>query len=447
MNAPPVVSYIYLIMSSRKRKTYNCVKHARKRARGRCAKCGKWICSDCAVINKGNLYCADTCATSSVTRPAVTVLSSPPPIKKEMSYKWVVIWALSTIAFGGAVFGTWALRELNSLKQENRSLKENRVKLIEYMRKNNNEIKSLREKLAALSENSEEKTDSVERIVPDLKPQKETRHSFSDNGALLSFNNGAVDKNLVSITFDGGSSANVASDILDTLKSRGVKSTMFLTGQFIRKYPELIVRIAADGHELGNHTFTHPHLTSWEQDRTQALLPNIDRLFISKQLQGNERLLKEKTGLQFSPLWRAPYGEFNRTICRWGLESGYMHVGWRQGKTWAQGLDSNDWIPDENTPGFKTPEQVLEKILTLSETKPYGINGGIILMHLGTERSEKEMQVHLVLGTLIDRLREGGYEIVSVSEMISQSGLNLAQLPLKSDIPVTSIAKKEKNEP
>src|SRR5262249_11414867 len=67
----------------------------------------------------------------------------------------------------------------------------------------------------------------------------------------------------VLVSFDGGSSDRGAVVILDALSRRGIRTTIFLTGEFIRRYPDVVHRIAADGHEVGNHTDTHPHLTTY----------------------------------------------------------------------------------------------------------------------------------------------------------------------------------------
>lgn len=111
-----------------------------------------------------------------------------------------------------------------------------------------------------------------------------------------------------------------------------------------------------------------------------------------------------------------------------------MHIGWQQGQTWRTGLDSNDWVPDAATPGYHTPQEFLTKIVRLANEQPKGINGGIILMHLGTERAVPSEQVHTVLGTLIDTLIGQGYRFVSITEMVDESGNNLAQLPEKTHI-------------
>jgi peptidoglycan/xylan/chitin deacetylase (PgdA/CDA1 family) len=228
----------------------------------------------------------------------------------------------------------------------------------------------------------------------------------------------------VALTFDGGANNSGVGDILDTLKSRNVKATMFLTGAFLKAYPSAVRRIAAEGHEVGNHTLSHPHLTSWAQDHTQTTLDNVSKAFLCNQLATADSIFSSITGGHFAHLWRAPYGEKNRTVCAWARRCGYIHIGWRQGKTWRQGLDSNDWVPDEETPGYHTPQEVVDKVIALAGEGQNGINGGIILMHLGSERKDAQAQMYRMLGKLIDDLKGLGYSLVTVSEMLKASGVD-----------------------
>jgi peptidoglycan/xylan/chitin deacetylase (PgdA/CDA1 family) len=133
-------------------------------------------------------------------------------------------------------------------------------------------------------------------------------------------------------------------------------------------------------------------------------------------------------GAPLSPLWRSPYGEHNRTICIWGQRAGFLHIGWGQGRTWRRNLDSNDWTPNEDSAGYHTPQEVYDKIIDRAKEPAGGINGGIILMHLGTVRLQKEKQVHIVLGRLIDTLRSLGYRCVTVSELLAESGVDVGPL-------------------
>ncbi|MDR2693782.1 MAG: polysaccharide deacetylase family protein [Chitinispirillales bacterium] len=265
-------------------------------------------------------------------------------------------------------------------------------------------------------------------------PQSSSQTSpRSSGGVPFMFNNASTAVNLFALTFDGGSSANAAGDILDTLASRGVKSTVFLTGAFIKRYPQIVTRIAAEGHELGNHTMNHPHLTTYAENRAQTTRPGVSRASLAGELTAAERLLFERAGnLRFAPLWRAPFGEYNREICEWAFSAGYIHIGWRQGGSWRVNLDSNDWVTDESSPAYRTPQEVFDKIAAIAQT-PGGLNGGIILMHLGTERARRSEQVHTILGKLIDTLRGMGYKPVTVSTLLYHSGIDIDMIDFDKD--------------
>ena len=415
-------------MSSRKKRSHYCSNHPEIKTRMQCTKCGKWICSECALTYQSNHYCIKTCIPSEILTVSQMLSTVGKEEKKSDKKFWPVItWAALTFALCSIVFGVWTLKQIYHIENENRILQKNRNILISNLQKNNREIK----KLVNIVKNDNPDTIlKLQKNKPKNSKPAVSKPDKPDNNPKIpyTFNNGTAGKRLVSLTFDGGYMANAATDILDTLLSRNVKASMFVTGHFIRRYPEIIERIVLDGHDLGNHTMTHPHLTTYAQTRTQTTLQQITSELLKTELRSAEKLLYEKTGHKFSPLWRAPYGEYNNSICSWAQDHGYVHVGWRQGRTWTQGLDCNDWVPDKNTPGFKTPSEVMDKILNLAETKPYGINGGIILLHLGTARKNKQDQVHRILGTLIDSIRTHNYTFVPVSEMLKESGVDLALL-------------------
>ncbi len=92
----------------------------------------------------------------------------------------------------------------------------------------------------------------------------------------------------VAFTFDGGSEANAVGEILDSLRAANVRVTVFLTGQFVRLYPDWVRRMAADGHEIANHTDTHPHLTTYAANHRQHTLPGVTREFLVGQLRRAE---------------------------------------------------------------------------------------------------------------------------------------------------------------
>ncbi|OGJ84524.1 MAG: hypothetical protein A2268_11060 [Candidatus Raymondbacteria bacterium RifOxyA12_full_50_37] len=230
----------------------------------------------------------------------------------------------------------------------------------------------------------------------------------------LNFTRGSETRKWAALTFDGGAHAVEAAYILDTLKNRGVLATFFLAGTFIDKFPALVHRIAAEGHVLGNHTDRHSHLTTLETDGLQNTLPQVTREFLVGQLHAVEQKYK-RLGIDIPRLWRAPYGEQNRTINAWAESAGYRHIGWTMGTSWRTNLDTNDWIVHPGDRGYFSPDQVIEKITHFGVGTAYGLNGGIILMHIGTIRQGQKMYTRL--GALIDTLRASGYELVTINDM------------------------------
>jgi peptidoglycan/xylan/chitin deacetylase (PgdA/CDA1 family) len=239
------------------------------------------------------------------------------------------------------------------------------------------------------------------------------------------FQRGPLDRKELAFTFDGGSSENAAAAILETLKKAGIKATFFLTGEFIGKYPDTVKRIVADGHDVGNHTWNHPHLTTYEDDRRQATRPGITAVLLREELLKTAALFRSVAGRDMVPLWRAPFGEYNAEILRWAAETGFRHVGWTIGKGWAENMDTMDWVADKIT----------EKILGYAKTGKYGANGVVILMHLGTER--RDDFPHRKLGEMLDGLKRMGYLPVKVSDLMARTALAPA-IASKKQEPETS---------
>ncbi len=226
---------------------------------------------------------------------------------------------------------------------------------------------------------------------------------------------GRSSKKELSITFDGGAGADEAKEILEALRQRNIKTTIFLTGGFIKDYPQLVRQMVKDGHEVGNHTMTHPHLTSFAKDLRHTTLPIVDKNFMDRELRGTARLFKMVTGEEMASLWRAPYGEVNEEIRQWAFEAGYIHVNWTRDYKRKETLDSLDWVDDEESRLYYSSEKIKKRILNFGRDGS-GVGGGIVLMHLGTTRkSDKAVSM---LGEIIDELEERGYRLVRVSELL-----------------------------
>ena len=102
---------------------------------------------------------------------------------------------------------------------------------------------------------------------------------------------------------------------MEILRENNLKTTFFLTGFWIDKYPDLVKQIAAEGHELGNHTATHPHLNT------------LDKSAIKEELKKVHASLYELTG-QEPFLFRAPFGEYSNKVIEAAGELNYFTIQW-----------------------------------------------------------------------------------------------------------------------
>lgn len=216
------------------------------------------------------------------------------------------------------------------------------------------------------------------------------------------------DKKILAFTFDGGASDKGTEKILDILRRQKIKCTMFLTGEFIKHYPDLVKKMIEDGHEIGNHSYNHPHFTDLEINGKNTTRPRVDRAFLQHQLNETDSLFYQIFKKRLKPFWRAPYGEINRQILFWAAELGYRHIGW------SYHCDSWDWVADKRSKLYRSAKEIENHFLTMDEKS--GLNGKIILMHLGSER-ENDFP-YTTLSDLITKLKKRGYVFKQVSELL-----------------------------
>ncbi len=191
-----------------------------------------------------------------------------------------------------------------------------------------------------------------------------------------------VDRNekIVAITLDGTWGADYTEQILDIFDKYDIKITFFFAGYWLEKYPALVKRIAAQGHEIGNHTYTHPHCNSLSRDK------------LIKELEDTNKLIKELIGKE-SKLFRPPFGEYNNQVIRTANELGYQVIQWS--------LDSLDW----QEPGA---DYIVSRILNKVGA------GDIILMHNNAPDTPQALE------RIIPELQKRGYRIVPLSELVYQ---------------------------
>ncbi|HJV23609.1 MAG TPA: polysaccharide deacetylase family protein [Holophagaceae bacterium] len=226
-------------------------------------------------------------------------------------------------------------------------------------------------------------------------------------GEALNLTHGDRSQRRILLSFDGGSNNEGAAEILDALRARGIRTTLFLTGTFIRKFPALVRRMAAEGHELGNHTTHHPHFApNMKRD------PQWTREKVQEELLSADRALVELLGRPMDPVWRAPYGEHTVEIRRWAEELGYRHVGW------SEGADSLDWATPKERKLYRSGDAILQRLQVRLQKDGGGL---IVLMHLGSERDEKDRPA-AKLGAFLDQARAGGWTFVTAGELIKGMG-------------------------
>jgi peptidoglycan-N-acetylglucosamine deacetylase len=210
----------------------------------------------------------------------------------------------------------------------------------------------------------------------------------------------------IAITFDDGPDGNWTPKILDILKQKNVPAAFFVIGLDASKWPEILQREYREGHEIGNHTYTHP---DWEN-------PNLSPTQIRWELNLTERLIESTLGAK-SILFRPPFGidhqpEYSEEVSHLPLaqDMGYLIIG--------QKIDPHDW-KQVNGKQVLAPEIVDETISQASD-------GNIILFHDGGgDRS----QTLAALPIVIDKLRALGYQFVSVSDLLGRTRAQV-MLPL-----------------
>jgi peptidoglycan-N-acetylglucosamine deacetylase len=190
---------------------------------------------------------------------------------------------------------------------------------------------------------------------------------------------GNTSKKQVIFTFDAGSGSQSLGKILDLLEKYNLKASFFLTGKWIEQNSQNTKLIADKGHEIFNHTYSHPDLTK-----------TIDTQ-IREELKKTDELVMKHAGKSTKPYFRPPYGARNQTVLKVAAEEGYTSVYWS--------TDAWDWRENEGI----TADQVKARVI--DNLKP----GAIYLFHVGSNTTGE------VLEDIIDHLKLQGYDIVALT--------------------------------
>jgi peptidoglycan/xylan/chitin deacetylase (PgdA/CDA1 family) len=202
--------------------------------------------------------------------------------------------------------------------------------------------------------------------------------------------------------------------ILDALQRARVKASFFLTGTFLRnaEFAPFVGRMVQDGHYAGPHSDAHLLYLSWETPPRRL----VTQAGFSADLEANLRELKaggidRRTALYFLP----PYEHADATIAAWTREAGLRLVNYTPGT-----LTHGDYTGEADA-NFFSSERIWRSIVEREKTDPHGLNGWILLMHLGAgpRRADK---FHARLPELLAWLDQRGYKPVRIDALLDACG-------------------------
>lgn len=190
---------------------------------------------------------------------------------------------------------------------------------------------------------------------------------------------------ICAISFDAAWGNDDTHDLIGILEKYKVKTTFFVVGAWVDKYPESVKELAAAGHEIMNHSNTHPHYTKLSVDK-----------MIAETEECNKKI-EAITGVK-PILFRPPYGDYNNSVVSAMREIGMYTIQWD--------VDSLDW---KDLP----PDEIVTRVTT--NVKP----GSIVLFHNAAKNTPAALPV--ILETLIN----DGYKIVPISEIIYRDNFTM----------------------
>ncbi|MDD3705016.1 MAG: polysaccharide deacetylase family sporulation protein PdaB [Clostridiaceae bacterium] len=182
----------------------------------------------------------------------------------------------------------------------------------------------------------------------------------------------------IAISFDAAWGADYTEGLLKTLKNYDVKTTFFLVGFWVDKYPDMVKRIDEEGHEIGNHSSKHPHMSQLSKEQ------------IIEELTRTSEKIEAITSKKVT-LFRPPFGDYNNRLIETSRGLGIQAIQWD-----VDSLDYKDYGTDA----------IVRRVL--SKVK----NGSIVLFHNNATYTADALPI------ILDSLQKEGYKIVPVSELI-----------------------------
>jgi peptidoglycan/xylan/chitin deacetylase (PgdA/CDA1 family) len=212
----------------------------------------------------------------------------------------------------------------------------------------------------------------------------------------------------LAFVFTGHEFAEGGVTILDELAKHKAKASFFLTGDFLAnsRFQPLIKRIVDEGHYLGPHSDKHLLYCTWDQGRKTL----VSRAAFAADLGANLEKIA-RFGVDRPRYFLPPYEHFNKDIARWTAELGLQLV------NFTPGTRSNADYTEDAAPNFVSSRAIFEGIVGHERRGPHGLNGFLLLLHIGAgpKRTDK---FHARFGELLDDLAARGYQLFRVDELL-----------------------------
>ena len=208
----------------------------------------------------------------------------------------------------------------------------------------------------------------------------------------------------IALTIDDGPADPYSAEVLDELKALHVPATFFVIGQNAERYPNLVKRMWREGHELGNHSYTHPNFGSIDEQRARA------------EMNASQRVIQSLTG-RSTLLFRPPYNadaeptsfeEVKPVIL--ASQQKYIVV--------LEYIDPQDWNTDERMPDGSMHHRTAEEMLNSTLAQLQVEKGSCILLHDGGGNRSETVRL---IPMLVKTLQAQGYKFVTVSELVNKT--------------------------
>lgn len=206
-------------------------------------------------------------------------------------------------------------------------------------------------------------------------------------GRSVVVDRGPAECNTVALTFDAGADRGYAPMILDVLRDNAVPASFGMTGQWAADNPDLLLRMADEGHQMINHTWSHRSFTGFSAGRVLGVAERMSELVRT------DDFVRETTGRGIGPYFRPPYGDLNDGVLRDVGEAGYHYT-----IMWT--VDSLGW-------NHLSRGGIIDRCLSRAEP------GAIYIFHVGAQSEDGP-----ALQAIIDGLRQRGLGFVTVSDLL-----------------------------